>query len=135
MTDEEILNGNELIAKFMGYQILNKKYETQYMCSSNESAWTVTEGEIVCDSQGREVDDESQEPYLYLEHLPFNSSWDWLIPVVEKIISTIGLKTTDECTTDELKLYTTISQMRIGTPKDIVFYNVVKYIELYNKNV
>ena len=85
MTYDEILEGNELIARFMGYQILYKKYETRYMSSSNESDWVVTEGEIVCDSNGNEVDDINNEPYYDLRSLPFNSSWDWLMPVIDKI--------------------------------------------------
>ena len=81
----ETTEGNKLIAEFMGYQILRKKFETQQMCSSNETTWVMDEDDIVCDAKGNEVDDERQEPYYYLESLPFNYSWDWLMPVLLKI--------------------------------------------------
>ena len=85
MSEQEILENNKLIAEFMGYQILHKKYQTRHMCSSNESDWVVEYGEIVCDTNGNEVDDEKQEPFYSLEDLPFNYSWDWLMPVISEL--------------------------------------------------
>lgn len=87
MSEEEIYKGNVLIAKFMGYQILNKKYQTQTWSSSNESTWTWTEGEIVCDKNGKEVYDEDKEPYYHLEDLPFYTSWDLIMTVIKEIQS------------------------------------------------
>ncbi len=113
---------NELIAKFMGYQILRKKYETQRMCSSNESNWVIDEDDIVCDIKGREVDDETQEPYFELESLPFNRSWEWLMPVVEKI---------ESLTHVELKTYNNVSFRRF---KHVDFYWVIDGITDYGDN-
>lgn len=63
MTQEEILEGNKLIAEFMGFAYLDDfNYPEQ-----NEVGWYNSEG----DCCGKE---------LY-----FHSSWDWLMPVVEKI--------------------------------------------------
>lgn len=84
----KIDEGNKLIAEFMGYQILSKKYETQHWCSSNESQWVVNEGDIVCDTEGNEVDNQRNKPYFRLEEVPFNLSWDWLMPVIDKIEDT-----------------------------------------------
>ena len=43
MIKEQIKEGNELIAKFMGYQILLKKYQYQNFNSSNESYFEAIE--------------------------------------------------------------------------------------------
>lgn len=83
--EDELYDNIEMVAKFMGYQILNVKYETTRGYSAEEYGWVVTEGEIVCDSNGKEVDDENQEPYYRLAELPFNLHWDWLMPVITKI--------------------------------------------------
>ena len=86
MTVEEASNGNELIAQFMGYQILNKKYQERNYNSSNEFYYEWNEGEIVCDKYGNEVNlPNGDDPIYFLDELPFDSSYDWLIPVVEKI--------------------------------------------------
>lgn len=141
MSEEEILGGNKLIAEFMGYQILHKNYQTRVWCSSNESTWEVTEDDIVCDSNGNEVDDETQEPYFELECLPFYTSWDWLMPVWNKILKwgqgEFGINW--EQSIDEMFI-------TIGTTKDNqfiikwlntgeieeVFYVVVEFIKWYN---
>ena len=77
----------ELIAKFTGYQILNKKFEIKSYNSSNEYYWTSTEGDVVCNSAGNIMDNEDQEPIDELDDLPFRSSWDWLMEAVEKIVA------------------------------------------------
>ena len=78
---------NKIIAEFMGYKIENKKYQSLHFHSSNESDWVWEEGDIVT-RNGSEVSDPSQEPYFSLEDLPFNSDWNLLIEVVEKIENT-----------------------------------------------
>ena len=115
----ETTEGNKLIAEFMGYQILRKKFETQRMCSSNETTWVMDEDDIVCDAKGNEVDDERQEPYFDLEMLPFNSSWDWLMPVVEKI---------ESLTYGTLKLYNHVNVRRF---KHVNYYWVVDGVADY----
>lgn len=86
MQEQEIIEGNKLIAEFMGYQILHKKFQYQNFNSSNESYFANGEGKIVCDKDGHEVNlYPDGDPLEDLSELPFNSSWDWLMPVVEKI--------------------------------------------------
>jgi len=87
MNEKEIQKGNKLIAEFLGYSIQNKQFQTQIWNSSNESYWGWEEDDIVCDENNNEVCDENNEPYFGLEDLPFNQSWDWMMPVVEKIES------------------------------------------------
>jgi hypothetical protein len=81
----EIEEGNELISEFMGYQVLNKRYQVKSYNSSNEYYWAYEEGEIVCDADGNEVNDHGLEPFVSLDELPFFDSWDWLMPAVEKL--------------------------------------------------
>lgn len=65
MTAEEIKQGNELIAKFMGIEEVIKEDVTTYRLTNS--------------------------PYCILKQcshfpsIPFNVSWDWIMPVVEKI--------------------------------------------------
>jgi hypothetical protein len=76
----------KIIARFMGYKVENKKFQTLRYHSSNESEWEWEEGEIVT-LNGDEVSDENNEPYFSLERLPFKSDWNWLMTVIEKIES------------------------------------------------
>lgn len=64
MSEQEILEGNKLIAEFMGI------YNSQLLLNINENIGS------------------QYIPYLgddYISNLKFHSSWDWLMPVVEKI--------------------------------------------------
>ena len=82
MTDKEILDGNKLIAEFMGYntdELAEKDEEVRYFChnhlinTSGIPDWNTT--------------DEDWTSYLYPDEMRFHSSWDWLIPVIGKITS------------------------------------------------
>lgn len=68
MTQEEIIKGNNLIAEFMEYEIAGTDGDTSavlaYYFPDNHPTHA---GMVSADS------------------LLFNSSWDWLMPVVEKI--------------------------------------------------
>ena len=98
MNQQEIIEGNKLIAEFMGYQILHRKYQYRNFNSSNESYFADDKGEIVCDKNGYEVNlYPNGDPLEDLSELPFNSSWDWLMPVVEKI-EDLGYTTNICCT-------------------------------------
>lgn len=86
MKRSEINESNELIAKFMGYQILHRKYQYQNFNSSNESYFQDDEGEIVCDEHGREVNlYPDGDPLFSLSELSFHEDWNLLMPVVENI--------------------------------------------------
>ena len=83
---ENIVENNRIIAEFMGYKILHRKFQYRYWNSSDESYFETNEGNIVCDEDGYEVNlYPDGDPLFELEELPFHSSWDWLMPVVEKI--------------------------------------------------
>lgn len=73
----------ELVAKFMGYRIENRKFQYEHEHSSGESCWEWDEGEIVVDENGYEVPDQRNEPYFSLEYLPLDE-WHMLMPAVNK---------------------------------------------------
>ena len=64
----------------------------------------------------------------------YHTSWDWLKPVIDKIIKTIGVKCIDECSDTEWKIITNISRMYIGVDILQAHHYVMKYIYWYNKN-
>ena len=66
--------------------------------------------------------------------LKFHCSWDWLMPVIQKIIKTIGYKSVEYCTTEEWYNYTNIARMYIGIDIQHAHYYVVEFIYWYNKN-
>ena len=87
MTQEEIIEGNKLIAKFMEFKSTNKCVRSEsgkyYDYHSNPNFICIKEDEICVESEkGYGL---VEQDYLFVEDLKFNSSWDWLMPVVEKI--------------------------------------------------
>lgn len=112
MEDSKIIQGNKLIAEFMGV-----KMGEPYM-------WRIG----------------STVP-LTEEHLAYHESWDWLMPVVEKIETTEihGLATASVCIEDtecEIKDYGTDSSSFAyeegDTKIEAVWKACVAFIEWYN---
>jgi hypothetical protein len=66
LTQEQIIEGNKLIAEFMGWHY-NSKY----------NQWCMMEDLTILD--GEEYAGE------WFRVLKFHSSWDWLLPVIRKI--------------------------------------------------
>lgn len=86
MAQEEIQTYNKLCAKFLGYQVLHKKFQQLWSTSSNEYEFVWEEGEIVCDKEGDEVQIyPDADPLTDLADLPFDSNWNWIMEVVERI--------------------------------------------------
>lgn len=67
MSKENIIKNNELIAEFMG-----GKYETNLPFAYTKSGWTDTPAN-------------SSNQIVQSHTFKYNSSWDWLMPVIEKI--------------------------------------------------
>lgn len=63
----------------------------------------------------------------------YHSSWDWIVPVVNRCINKIGIKTIDECTDYEWNLFTAICGMKVSTPINIANEIVVEFIKWYNE--
>ena len=73
MKKNEILVGNNLIAEFMGAINENGEYDLYSTPAMNHIFESV------------ESDDDEARHYFIPEALKFDKSWDWLMPVVEKI--------------------------------------------------
>ena len=108
MTQEEIIEGNKLIAEFMGYELAGPGFPSGYFVNND---------------------------YFHFENLKFHTSWNWLMPVVEKIES-LGMqfwigKYASSVTHEK------IGDLEIhekGNDKLIVIYNLsVKVIQWYNQ--
>ena len=86
MENKEIIEGNGIIAKWAGYRIMFKEFQYRNFNSSDESYFADDEGDIVCDENGHEVNlYPDGDPLTDLSQLPFDSSWELLMPIVEKI--------------------------------------------------
>ena len=81
MTKDEIQSGNELIAKFMGYKSCFSHITDKYDYTQTVDGFLIT-GKC---NAGNHQEDEYEN--FAIEHLIFHSSWDWLIPVIDKIYS------------------------------------------------
>jgi hypothetical protein len=90
MKTEEIIKGNKLIVEFMGWKETSKNlkwvshygddYDNRTMFSGwikQEQEYLETEPLIVVENNKRKID--------FLRNLLYDTSWDWLMPVVEKI--------------------------------------------------
>ena len=66
MSEQEIIDGNLLIAKFM----INSNRDIVYP-SGSIGAWIFDRGE--------------DELIQFIKKTKYNKSWDWLMPVIEKI--------------------------------------------------
>lgn len=63
----------------------------------------------------------------------FHSSWDWLKPVIDKIIKDNSFKIIDECSKNEWYYITSISQMYIGVDVLQAHHYVCEYIHWLNR--
>jgi len=79
------MNTNKLIAKFMGYKKLHKKFQVKSYNSSNEYYWEWEEGDVVCNPDGDIVENYEQEPISGFKELTFDESWELMMKVVDKI--------------------------------------------------
>lgn len=103
-----ITESNKLIAEFMGM----KKHH-----NDNSMMVKIT-------SQGNEV--------VLIDTLQYHSSWDWLMPVVEKI-----QKLYQECMYHNNQIYKDyyykVLDKGISTTREIIYKSVVEFIKEYNE--
>jgi hypothetical protein len=122
---------NELINEFMGMKITQIKEDWFVGEAFYPHYYNV--GEMWhTGSTTREYVEDSLE--YHCRTAKFNSSWEWLMPVVEKIKNTIGVKSVDECSEEEWNTSTGLTRLTITTPLSVVYSAVVNYIKWYNKN-
>lgn len=112
MNTTEITNGNKLIAEFMR---LSQIVETDGICFRDTNAKDIHE-------------------------IKYNSSWDWLMPVVEKIdsmgynvqISRISCKISKILETE--KPIISLACGDISQKIELCFTSIISFLEWYNKN-
>jgi len=125
----DIKINNNLIAQFMDFESvegkphkLNAPKNYEYLCDSTYK------GKYIVD----------------FEHLNFNASWDWLMPVVEKIKDFLSkaehvYNIAPEEQTFDFQLYKEsglhISHLTIFASRGTVYDAVVEFIKWYNKQL
>ena len=115
MTKEKILEGNKLIAEFLGYAYI--PYTGGH--SGRPCGWIIKNYKLV----------DRKVPKLFLgkttKDLLYHKSWDWLKPVIDKISDL----------TDEGKYLVTLSIFNFTIFANITdtWYAVVEFIEWYNE--
>lgn len=116
-----ILTGNELIAEFMGFKVIAKSFEDKliYNIPTNNGLGYIS--------------------YMML----YNKSWDWLMPVVEKIEETnfikivgkyCGINKTSANSFNNWVATEGISFMNPKSKIESTYKAVVKFIKWHNKN-
>lgn len=109
MKEEEIIEGNRLIAKFLGYQFkIDDNFKYPYF---------IVHGNVFFENE-----------------LSYHRSWDILMPVVEKIAETRRYAIIDEVPEDEWWVYVNLIYLKITTSILSVWQAVVEYIKWYNEN-
>lgn len=118
MTKEEILEGNKLIAEFLGYVYV--PYTVGH--SGGNPGWVLKNYKLI----------DRKTPKLFLgrttKDLLYHTSWDWLMPVVEKIEKTTAFVNIKGC----LVNISTIVEVSAPTKLEAVWLAVVEFIEWYN---
>lgn len=104
------LKDNELIAEFMGAT----------PCKIDVKSIGIVDG-YECD-----------EFKLAIDELEYNSSWDWLMPVVEKIS---GLVPRAFERSLDIGPLSPLAELRINSTISEVYKAIVEFIEWYNENV
>lgn len=111
MTNKEIFEGNKLIAEFMQW-----RYSTSF-AGLLPNHWVKDNGETATD---------------YIDtSLKFHSSWDWLMPVVEKCIyMNVPVSSNDEGEKLSINIQRQLSYAKI----EPTYISVVEFIKWYNQN-
>ena len=109
MKNKEILKNDELITKFIGRQGKVKKDLYTFIGVS---------------------DINNGDPWFTLEHAKFHYSWDWLMPVLNKIMDICFSDDNSETYDSEL-----FYQIRDCIPEIHHTYSaIIEFINQYNKN-
>lgn len=124
MEQNEIMEGNELIAVFDGLVKGKGEYHNGMVDKNGQSTYDCWH-----DPLGRHSDARTD-----ITHLKYHSSWDWLMPVVEKINSgneydVIIYRTTCHIN-DKIELL--IETTSKGKLIECVWQAVVEFIKYYN---
>jgi hypothetical protein len=70
-----------------------------------------------------------------IDYVKYHKSWDWLMPVIRKIIRDNQFKTVDECSKEEWFYITSVARMYIGVDLHLAHNYVIEYIRFINRNL
>ena len=137
MTDKEIIEGNKLIAEFMGIKEVQSSYDSYGQLTP---IW-YTKNDVF-KSNVYSVPNKSFAEFL--KKAKYSSSWDWLMPVVEKINKDyvfdvsrnyVRIYDINDYNEQDDTIYV-IYQFLCDDKKliDLVWLGVVEFIKWYNKN-
>lgn len=144
---KKIIKENKLIAEFMGYQYV----EVWYYGSDDETEWqrkyVKWKDRVGMDSIGEYIVNIKKYKWYRWEEVAYHSSWDWLMPVVEKIESleyefAIYGKQFGQfprkCRTFiyfDLKRHRRLGELYAEgkTPKEATYKAVIEFIKWHNK--
>jgi len=83
MENEYIIEGNKLIAEFEGWKEPSLEYKLKWCGVPNEEKLNKLNKEYI----PYLVHSEKSEPF-FIDSLQYEMSWDWLIPIIDKIRNT-----------------------------------------------
>ena len=109
MTEQEIIDNNRIIAEFMGAKPCKQHPNTQLFLT---------------------IKDNKNPSLQYWHLLKYHTSWDWLIPVFNKVYSTRGYM-------EYIRKYNVYDDgIVIDTFKILVSYKrIIHFIKWYNTNI
>lgn len=115
----EEITDNELIARFMGAEFVRKphvfypdKFTETYIFKGHPGNWRV---------------EKETKSHLTAPMMAYHTDWDWLMPVLEKIVK-LGLYKMTSVQAVELRA------LRFGIPIEKVYEKTVEFIRWYNQN-
>lgn len=112
-TREEITQSNKLIAEFMGLE------KVQRSGKSDSYMFIFKPGFVPCETCPASLE--------------YDSSWDWLMPVVKKIQQTAGPLIDSDL--EDKRYAFLLFTLGIVTPIETVYMYVVNYINWYNESI
>lgn len=146
-TDQSIIDGSRLIVEFMGSKYINDPYKSNKEDIELTDFWHWSKPE-----SGWPRDNYTNQEYstgFMIENWAYHKSWDWLMPIVEKIETTnvkdeqVYLHTEYDNRVEFLGWYSQIDlgikdlkdlDTRYKTKIESCFNAVVWFIRWYNKN-
>lgn len=107
---------NKLIAEFMGYAL----YEGYSYIVPHYDSYVGVDGNM------------HETPIHHIHSLKFHTSWDWLMPVVHKIVADYEFNEQEELSDNEYR-ESLMDIVPFGIISD-VYESVVEFIKWYNEN-
>ena len=87
---QQIMNKTErdknIVAEFVGFKLEIRKYQYLHFNSSYESSWEWNE-DVIVTLNGYGMTDSNDEAIFSFNDIEFDTSWDILMPVIQKILN------------------------------------------------